>query len=212
MTRREKVLSMTALALVSLVGGGLLIHLFLWQPISDLRGRIDTSRTQLNAKQAELLKEQKQIEGILKVNPRLSLWNKLSLSPADLLAIVSGCGVAGWTVAGGATFGQEWTRLDLDGDRRLWLQRRTPAESPAIVAAEDARWRIEYTRAASGWPQVIRLVQRAAGPVRTDAAFTVDAPEAMDGLPDGALDVEVPAGTRVVGVADLKRRRELTER
>jgi hypothetical protein len=137
----------------------------------------------------------------------------VSLAPADLLAIVSGCGLADWKVTGGAAFGDDaWTRLDLDGDRRLWIHRLNAAAPPVIVAAEDARWRIEYTRAASGWPAVIRLVQRAAGPVRTDAAFAVDAPEAMDALPDGALDVDVPAGTRVVGVGDLKKRRELVER
>jgi len=83
MTRREKVLSMTALALVALVGGGLLVHLFIWQPITDLRGRITQAQLKLNEKQADLLKEQKRIEGVLKVNPRLSLWNKLSLSPDD---------------------------------------------------------------------------------------------------------------------------------
>jgi hypothetical protein len=137
----------------------------------------------------------------------------VSLAPADLLAVVSGCGLADWKVTGGAAFGDDaWTRLDLEGDRRLWLHRLDAAAPPVIVAAEDARWRIEYTRAASGWPAVIRLVQRAAGPVRTDAAFVVDAPEAMDALPDGALDVDVPAGTRVVGVGDLKKRRELVER
>jgi hypothetical protein len=137
----------------------------------------------------------------------------VSLAPADLLAVVSGCGLADWKVTGGAAFADDaWTRLDLEGDRRLWLHRLDAAAPPVIVAAEDARWRIEYTRAASGWPAVIRLVQRAAGPVRTDAAFAVDAPEAMDALPDGALDVDVPAGTRVVGVGDLKKRRELVER
>ncbi len=135
------------------------------------------------------------------------------LTPADLLAIVSGCGLADWKVTGGASFaGDAWTRIDLAGDRRLWLQRQEAAEPPVIVAAEDARWRIEYTRAASGWPAAIRLVHRAPGAPRTDAAFAVDAPEAMDALPEGALDVEVPEGTRVVGVGDLKKRRELVER
>lgn len=136
----------------------------------------------------------------------------VSLSPGDLLAIVSGCGLAEWEVTGGAAFGDTWTRLDLDGDRRLWLRRSAGGGPPAIVAAEDAHWRIEYTRAASGWPAVIRLVQRVSGAVRTDAAFAVDAPEAMDALPDGALDIDVPAGTRVVGVGDLKKRRELVDR
>ncbi|HTU99863.1 MAG TPA: hypothetical protein VMF13_04955 [Luteitalea sp.] len=136
----------------------------------------------------------------------------VSLSPADLLAIVSGCGVADWKVSGGAAFGDAWTRLDLGDARHVWVHRPSAGAPAAIVAAEDARWRVEYTRGTAGWPTAIRLVQRAEGPVRTDAAFAVDAPEALDALPDGALEVEVPAGTRSVGVADLKKRRDLSER
>ena len=136
----------------------------------------------------------------------------VSLTPADLLAIVSGCGVADWKVSGGATFGDAWTRLDLGAERHLWVHRPSTGAPAAIVAAEDARWRVEYTRGATGWPTAIRLVQQTGGPVRTDAAFAVDAPEALDNLPDGALDVDIPAGTRAVGLADLEKRRDFRER
>ena len=135
----------------------------------------------------------------------------VALTPADLLAIVSGCGLADWKVRGGATFDQAWTRVDLEGDRRLWV-RQLASGAPVILAAEDARWRVEYTRVDSGWPSAIRLVQRAPGPVRTDAVFAVDSPEALADLPDGALNVDVPADARQVSLADLRTRRELTER
>ena len=46
----------------------------------------------------------------------------VALTPQDLLAIVSGCGVADWNVSGGATFSGGWTRLDLDQARALWLR------------------------------------------------------------------------------------------
>jgi hypothetical protein len=136
----------------------------------------------------------------------------VALTPADLLAIVSGCGLADRTVRGGAAFGDEWTRVDLAGDRRLWIRRLGDGRLPAIVAAEDDRWRVEYTRSDAGWPTAIRLVQRAAGPVRTDAVFAVDAPEAMDALPEGALELEIPSGAREVALADLRKSRELRER
>jgi hypothetical protein len=139
------------------------------------------------------------------------------LTPADLLAIVSGCGLADWQVTGGAAYGDAWTRLDLGGDRRLWLRRAGAAGAgatgePVLMAAEDGRWRVDYTRVGTAWPTAIRLQQAGASSPTTDAVFAVDAPEALDALPAGALDVDVPAGTRVVGVADLKKRRELVER
>ena len=131
------------------------------------------------------------------------------LLPADLLAIVSGCGLAAWQVEGGTRFGDGWVRLDVDGGRRLWLQ--TPPQGPPVIAAaEDGRWRVEYTRADTGWPTAIRLAR--VGSVNTDVVFAVDAPEALATLPPGALDVDVPAGAREVSLADLRKNRELAER
>ena len=82
-----------------------------------------------------------------------------------------------------------------------------------LMAAEDDRWRIEYTRTGSGWPTAIRLQRTAGeGAGRTDVVFAVDAPEAIDALPAAALTLDVPAGTRSVSVADLRTSRELRER
>ena len=138
----------------------------------------------------------------------------VSLSPADLLAMVSGCGVSDWQVTGGATFGDTWTRLDLDQGRTLWL-RGTAGASPLLVAAEDAHWQVEYTRANADWPSAIRLrPSRRAGSQagQTDAVFAVDAPESMAALPPEALHVEVPQGARELSLAELRRSRGLTER
>ncbi len=133
------------------------------------------------------------------------------LASADLLAIVSGCGLAAWEAQGGATFGDAWTRLDGAAGRRVWL-RAEPGGAPVILAAEDGRWRIEYTRAGTGWPTAIRLQRRRDGAGQTDVVFAVDAPEALDALPAGALDVDVPAGVRTVPLEELKKNRELAER
>ncbi len=136
------------------------------------------------------------------------------LSPEDLLAMVSGCGVADWKVTGGATFGDTWTRLDLDRGRALWL-RAGAGGAALLLAAEDARWRIEYTRAAAGWPTAIRLrpsARAGGGAAATDAVFALDSPEALAALPDGALHVEVPTGARALSLADLRRSRGLAER
>lgn len=137
----------------------------------------------------------------------------VALSPADLIAIVSGCGVADWKVIGGATFGTTWTRLDLDRGRAVWL-RTDAGKAPLLVAARDDRWYIEYTRVSGGWPTAIRL-RPAAGAAAgggTDAVFALDAPEALAALPEGALDVDVPTGARELTLAELRRSRGLTER
>jgi hypothetical protein len=135
----------------------------------------------------------------------------VALSPADLLAIVSGCGVSDWEVTGGASFGGGWTRLDLDRGRALWL--RTGDGGTLLVGAQDSRWRIEYTRTTTGWPTAIRLRPSgtADAATRTDAVLALEAPEALTALPEGALEVDVPAGARELSLTDLRRSRGLTE-
>lgn len=138
----------------------------------------------------------------------------MALSPAALLAIVSGCGVPDWEVRGGATFGSAWTRLDLEGGRVLWL-RAGEGGAPVLVVAQDGRWHIEYTRTSAGWPTAIRLRRvgdATPGAPRTDVTFALDAPEALPALPDGALDIEIPIAARELTMADLRRSRGLTER
>lgn len=137
----------------------------------------------------------------------------VGLGPADLLAIVSGCGLGDWQATGAAAFGQSWVRLDVGARGRLWLRRnQSPgASGHVLLAAEDDRWRIEYTRVGTGWPTAIRLQRVGGGPV-TDVVFAVEAPEALDALPEGALDVAIPASARTVSVDDLRRSRELRER
>lgn len=138
----------------------------------------------------------------------------VALGPADLLAIVSGCGLADWQATGAAAYGETWRRLDVGDRRRLWLRRDDAAGAGLVLmAAEDDRWRIEYTRTGSGWPTAIRLQRTQEGTAgRTDVVFAVDAPEAIDALPSTALTLDVPAGTRSVSVADLRTSRELRER
>ena len=83
MTRREKVLATTMTVVLAVMGGGVLFHLFVYQPISDVREMLANEQKQLNEKQDELNKEEQQIKGILRINPRLSQWDKISLPPND---------------------------------------------------------------------------------------------------------------------------------
>src|SRR4051794_34461782 len=83
MTQREKVLTTGLLGVLGLIGGGLLFHLFVYEPMSEVRGQLEEEREGLLKEKNELAREEKQIEGILHVNPRLTQWTKLSLPPRD---------------------------------------------------------------------------------------------------------------------------------
>jgi hypothetical protein len=83
MTQRERVMLTTLMGAMLLLGGGLVFHLFVWQPLSEARGRLDNAHAELTKKQTELAKEQAQIDAILRVNPRLAFWKKTSLPPID---------------------------------------------------------------------------------------------------------------------------------
>jgi hypothetical protein len=86
MTRREKVLTTTLLSLLLVFGGGVLLHMFVYEPIASVRSQLMLAREQYAKKQSELSEEQRQIDGTLRINPRLSQWQKLSLPPRDPVA------------------------------------------------------------------------------------------------------------------------------
>jgi hypothetical protein len=83
MTQRERVMLTSMLAALVVVGGGFAFNIFVWQPLSNIRERVETARLELAEKQTELSKEKAVIAGILKVNPRLAAWNEISLSPMN---------------------------------------------------------------------------------------------------------------------------------
>ncbi|MFO0930337.1 MAG: hypothetical protein U0736_25470, partial [Gemmataceae bacterium] len=83
MTNREKILATTLLVLLVVLGGGVLFHLFVYEPISQVRTQLTAAREGLLTKQNELAQEERAIEGILRVNPRLAQWQKISLPPRD---------------------------------------------------------------------------------------------------------------------------------
>src|SRR5687767_237763 len=83
MTQREKVLAGALFGLLVFVGGGLGGYVFVYRPLSDVRSQLAAAEGQLTKKQQELSAEEQQNGNILRVNPRLTQWNKLSLPPRD---------------------------------------------------------------------------------------------------------------------------------
>jgi hypothetical protein len=83
MTRREKVLATTLIVMMAVVGGGVLFHMFVYQPIAEVREDLAREKQTLIKAQNDLAQEEQVIENILHVNPRLSQWKQISLPPRD---------------------------------------------------------------------------------------------------------------------------------
>src|SRR5438876_4012887 len=83
-TRRERVLMVGVLSLVLVLGLAMLFHLFFYRPIMDIKDQVAQVQDDIAKKQDELAKENKEIAHVLRVNPRLAEWRKISL-PAVVL-------------------------------------------------------------------------------------------------------------------------------
>jgi hypothetical protein len=83
MTQRERVMLTSLMAAMLVLGGGMVFHLFVWQPYSEARARLDNAREELIQKQTDLSQVQAEIDAILRVNPRLVQWKKIGLPPMD---------------------------------------------------------------------------------------------------------------------------------
>jgi hypothetical protein len=83
MTQREKLLATTLLVLLLVLGGGVVLHLFVWTPLSDLSAQINSTRETVLKRQAELASETQQLNELIRLDPRLKLWQKISLPPRN---------------------------------------------------------------------------------------------------------------------------------
>jgi hypothetical protein len=67
------------LSLVIILGLAMLFHLFFYKPITDIQDQIAQVREDVAKKQDELAKEERDGKNILRKNPRLAEWQKISL-------------------------------------------------------------------------------------------------------------------------------------
>lgn len=113
----------------------------------------------------------------------------VSLAPADLKAILTGCVVPSPRAAGGAQHGNDWRSIELQDKARVYLRR--VSNRWQIRAATREGWRIEYPDWQTAFPRAVRLIsQTPAVDVTADisqietnvpidpAAFLVDVPSA----------------------------------
>jgi hypothetical protein len=125
----------------------------------------------------------------------------VSLAPADLMAILSGCVTPMPRAVGGRLHANGWASIDLDGGAMVYLQRQGTVWQ--VRAARRAGWQIEYPAWQGMFPQVVRL--RSDDP-RTivDVSATVSQLETNVALEAAAFTVDVPAGATELGLDELR--------
>src|SRR5687768_17155338 len=79
MTTRERNLALVLLTVLVGAGGVLLAKIFYLDPASALKAQIESKEQQVAQRDKDLAAERDKIKEIIKVNPRLAKWEKLSL-------------------------------------------------------------------------------------------------------------------------------------
>ncbi len=125
----------------------------------------------------------------------------VSLAPADLQAILSGCVTPMPRAAGGRLHQNGWASIDLEDGATLYLQRQGNAWQ--LRAARRAGWHIEYPAWQGMYPQAVRLQSDAqAGGV--DVTATMSQLETNVDLDPSAFAVNVPPGTSDITLDELR--------
>ena len=124
----------------------------------------------------------------------------VSLGPADLQAILTGCVVPSPKVSSGSEQGA-WVILDLAGGPTLFLQRVRGAALELRAARRD-RWQIEYAEWQNGFPRSVRLVSNDAP--RVDMTARLTQIETNVDLDDAAFTVEVPRNALPITLQELR--------
>lgn len=125
----------------------------------------------------------------------------VSLAPADLLAILTGCVIPSPRASAGRVHGNGVASLDLAGGATIFLRR--PASVWLPVAARRDGWTIEYPAMQGSFPAAVRLRSSGAGPA-VEMTATLSQIEANTDLATEAFDVEVPPGTATMTVEELR--------
>lgn len=133
----------------------------------------------------------------------------ISLSPADLLAILTGCVVPSPRPTAGRLHADGWASIQLADRATLYLQR--VGNRWQLRAARRGDWQIEYPEwpASSSFPTRVQL--RAERPVAVDLRAGLSQVEADRDLGDEVFTVNVPADAERMTVEQLRQAGPLRE-
>ena len=132
----------------------------------------------------------------------------VTLGPADLQAILTGCVLPESKAIAGRLHTNGWASIDLDGGATMYLRRMGAWQ---ISAARRNGWEVEYPMWQGAFPQVVRL-RSAADPVNVDMTATLAQIEVNTSLKPETFTVDVPAGTAPLSLDELREAGPLGEK
>jgi hypothetical protein len=123
----------------------------------------------------------------------------VSLAPADLKAILTGCVVPSPRAVAGAQHGNDWRSIELQDQATVYLRR--VGDRWQVRAATREGWRIEYPEWQAAFPRTVRLVSQTPAVDVTAAVSQIETNVPIDAA---AFTVEVPAGALPITLDELR--------
>jgi hypothetical protein len=130
----------------------------------------------------------------------LAALTGVTLGPADLQAVLSGCVSAAPVPKAGRLHGNGLAAIDLDDGATLYLRRVNDRWD--VRAARRGTWQIEYPRWQGQFPAAVRL--RSSDPVAVDLTAVLSQIEANVDLDAAAFAVVVPPGAETLTLDELR--------
>jgi outer membrane biogenesis lipoprotein LolB len=132
----------------------------------------------------------------------------VTLAPADLQALLTGCVVPVPRPIGGRGHGHGMASIDLAGGAMLYLQRQ--GGSWRVRAARRDGWQVEYPAWPGAFPGSMRLRSDAQA-LDVDLTATISELEANVDLDASVFTVDVPAGAEPLTLEELRAAEPLRE-
>lgn len=125
----------------------------------------------------------------------------VTLAPADVHAILTGCVTQQPRAMGGRVHQNGWASIDLAGGATIYLERE--ANTWRLRAARRAGWQIEYPAWEGEFPRSVRLRSDNSG-VDVDLTASLSQLETNVDLDQTAFTVRVPPGAREMTIDELR--------
>ncbi len=132
----------------------------------------------------------------------------VTLGPADLQALLTGCILPESKPVGGRLHSNGWASIDLEGGATMYLRRMGAWQ---ISAGRRNGWEVEYPMWQGAFPQVIHL-QSAAQATNVDMTATLAQIEVNTDLNPATFNVDIPAGTAPLSLDELREAGPLGEK
>jgi outer membrane lipoprotein-sorting protein len=124
----------------------------------------------------------------------------VSLAPADLQAILTGCVLPAPKAVSGAQHGPDWRTIELQDGATIYLRRA--GASWQLRAAVRGAWRIDYAASPGAFPRSVRLGRAETPPV--DMTADISQLETNVAIDPAAFAVDVPRDALPITLDDLR--------